>query len=122
MHTAPATPASLAQSLGILLAPLPGLVSAVLLRAGQATVLHVAAGHDPAALPDGAKAARELLLATRNFQMETHWLRLAGERGTLYAFGDDQAERVLVLVSTEPRLEPDWLEAIQATLDAPAVV
>jgi len=109
----------LATRLQTLLGDLPGLRSATLLQPGEDLTLASDGTQTEDALHSGAHAVRELLENTRHFRLNTHWLRLAGTQGTLYALAEE-AVGVLVLVTAGPRLEADSLDQLHACLQEAA--
>lgn len=105
----------LAASLRPLLNQVPHVLGAVLLTPpDQTTVLRDSAADAPA-LEDVAPAAHRLLVHSRDFDLDTRWLRLAADRGTLYAIGATNFP-TLVLLTGESRLSSHWLEQLVACL------
>lgn len=105
----------LAASLRPLLNQVPGLQCAVLLLPPEITLILKAGDYAEATLGPIAVAAHRLLERSRDFQVDTHWLRLAGDSGTLYALGAKDSSS-LILTTSESRLSHHWLEQLEACL------
>ncbi len=105
----------LAASLRPLLNQVPGLTSAVLLLPPEGTLILKSGDHPEETLGPIAQAAHRLLERSRDFQLDTHWLRLAADGGTLYALGAKDSVS-LIITTSEARLSPHWLEQLEACL------